>query len=76
MRTLKEYLRTNLDEGLNINQALGRVLNVMRITVHSSVKETPFERHHGRKPRTEIQQHQRSCEFIHPPMEREHTINS
>ena len=26
----------------------------MRTTVHSSVNESPFERHYGRKPRTEI----------------------
>ena len=26
----------------------------MRRTVHFSKKETPFERHYGRKPRTEI----------------------
>ena len=26
----------------------------MRTTVHSSIKETPFERHYGRKPRTEL----------------------
>ena len=54
IKTLKEYLRTNLGEGYNINEALGRSLNVMRTTVHSSIKETPFERHYGRKPRTEI----------------------
>ena len=52
-RTLKEYLRTNLEEGHNINDALGRSLNVMRTTGHSSIKETPFERHYGRKPRTD-----------------------
>ena len=51
IRTLKEYLRTNLEEGYNINEAS---LNIMRTTVHSSIKETPFERHYGRKPRTEI----------------------
>ena len=54
IRTLKEYLRKNLEEGYNINEALSRSLNVMRTTVHSSIKETPFERHYGRKPRMEI----------------------
>ena len=29
----------------------------MRTTVHSSIKETPFERHYGRKPRTELNKH-------------------
>ena len=54
IKTLKEYLRTNLEEGYVINEALSRSLNVMRMTIHSSIKETPFERHYGRKPRTEI----------------------
>ena len=54
IRTLKENLRKNLEEGYSINEALSRSLNVMRTTVHSSIKETPFERHYGRKPRTEI----------------------
>ena len=26
----------------------------MRTTAHSCIKETPFERHYGRKPRTEL----------------------
>ena len=39
-RTLKEYLRTNLEEGHIINDALGRSLNVMRTMVHSSIKNT------------------------------------
>ena len=54
IKTLKEYLRTNKEEKYNINEALNRSLNVMRTTVHSTIKETPFERHYGRKPRTEI----------------------
>ena len=54
IKTLKEYLRTNLEEGYVINEALSRSLNVMRMTIHSSIKETPFERHYGRKPRTVI----------------------
>ena len=54
IKTLKEYPRTNLEEGYNINEALSRSLHVMRTTVHSSIKETPFERHCGRKPRTEV----------------------
>ena len=34
IKTLKEYLRTNLEEGCVINEALSRSLNVMRMTVH------------------------------------------
>ena len=54
IKTLKDYLRTILEEGYVINEALSRSLNVMRMTVHSSKKETPLERHYGRKPRTDI----------------------
>ena len=53
-KTLKDYLRTNLEEGYVVNEALRRSLNVMRMTVHSSIKVTPFEHHYGRKPRTGI----------------------
>ena len=38
IRTLKEYFRTNLEEGYNINEALGRSLNVIRTKVQSSKK--------------------------------------
>ena len=54
IRTLKDYLRTNLGKGHKINDASRRSLNVMRTTVNSSIKETPFKRHYGEKPRTEI----------------------
>ena len=54
IRTIKEYLRTNLEEGHNIIDALTRSLNVRRTTVHFSIKETPFEHHYARKPGTEI----------------------
>ena len=54
IRTPEEYLRTNLEEGHNMNDSLSRSLNVMRTTVHSSIKETQFERHYGRKSRAEI----------------------
>ena len=29
-------------------------MNVMRFTIHTRVKITPFELHHGRKPRTKL----------------------
>ena len=54
IKTLKNYMRANLWDGCTINEALSRSLNVMRTTVHSSIKEPPFERHYGRKPRTEL----------------------
>ena len=40
IRTLKEYLRTNLEEGYKINETLSRSLNVLRTTVLSTIKNT------------------------------------
>ena len=88
IRMLKEYLQTKLEKKYSIPKALSRSLNVMRTTVQSSIKETPFERHYSRKPRTEIhnylivspktgfQQRQRRCKSIRSPMETGHTTNS
>ena len=47
-------MKANLWDGCTLNEARSPFLNVMRTTVHSSIKETPFERHYGRKPRTEL----------------------
>ena len=54
IKTLKDLMRANLEDKCNVNEALHRSLMVMRTTVHSKIKETPFERHYGRKPRTEV----------------------
>ena len=54
IKTLKDSMKTNLEDKCTVSEALSRSLNVMRSTIHSSIKETPFERHNGRKPRTEL----------------------
>ena len=54
IKTLKDLMRTNLEDKCNLNDALYQSLMVMRMTIHSKTKETPFERHYGRKPRTEL----------------------
>ena len=54
IKTLKDLMRTNLQDKCNLNEALYQALMVMRMTVHSKTKESPFERHYGRKPRTEL----------------------
>ena len=50
----KDLMRTNLEDNCNLNEALYRSLLVMRTTIHSKIKESSFERHYGRKPRTEL----------------------
>ena len=54
IKTLKDLMPTNLEDNCNLNEALYRSLMVMRTTIHSKIKESPFERHYGRKPRTEL----------------------
>ena len=54
IKTLKNLMKTNMEDKCTVSEALSRSLNVMRTTIHSSIKETSFERHYGRKPRTEI----------------------
>ena len=45
---------TNLEEGTDLTESVNRALRVMRSTIHTGLKRTPFELLHGRKPRTEI----------------------
>ena len=47
-------MRTNLEDNCYLNETLYRSLMVMRTTIQSKIKESPFERHYGRKPRTEL----------------------
>ena len=54
IKTLKDLMKTKLVDNCNFNETPTRSLTVMRTTVHSKTKETPFERHYGRKPRTEL----------------------
>ena len=43
IKTLKDLMRTNLEDKCTVSEELSRSLTVMRTTVHSSIKETPFE---------------------------------
>ena len=54
IQTLKNLMITNLEEGIELNESINRALRVMRFTIHTGLKRTPFELHHGRKPRTEL----------------------
>ena len=44
---------TNL-EGTDLTESVNRALRVMRFTIHTGLKRTPFELHHSRKARTEL----------------------
>ena len=49
IKTLKDLMRTNLEDKCNLNEALYQSQMVMQMTVHSKANETPFERHYGGK---------------------------
>ena len=53
--TLKKYILANIHEGIGMSKALYNALEVMRTTVHSTMKKSAFELHMGRKPQLEIQ---------------------
>ena len=53
-QTLKNLIIANLEENIGLNENINRALRVMRFTIHNGLKVSPFDLHHGRKPRTEL----------------------
>ena len=54
IQTLKNLIIANLEDKTCLTECVNKALNVMRFTIHTGLKITPFELHHGRKPRTEL----------------------
>ena len=54
IQTIKNLIIANMEDGLCLTESVNRALLVMRFTIHTGLKITPFELHHGRKPRTEL----------------------
>ena len=54
IQTLKNLVITNQEENICLTECVNRALNVMRFTIQTGMKITPFELHHGRKPRTQL----------------------
>ena len=54
IQTMKNLILANMEDGNNLTESVNRALRVMRFTIHTGLKKTPFELHHGRKPRTEL----------------------
>ena len=54
IQTLKNLIIANLEDNTCLTECVNRALNVMRFTIHTGLKTTPFELHHGPKPRTEL----------------------
>ena len=53
-QTLKNLIQANLEDNLCLSECVNRALKALRITIHTGLKLTPFELHHGRKTRTEL----------------------
>ena len=43
----------NLENKFNFTENINWALRVVRFTLDTGLKVTPFEKHHGRKPRTD-----------------------
>ena len=54
IQRMKKLILANMEDGNNLTESVNRALGVMRFTIHTGLKKTPFELHHGRKPRTEL----------------------
>ena len=54
IQTMKILIVGNSEGDLCLTECVNRALKVMRFTIHTGLKLTQFELHHGRKPRTEI----------------------
>ena len=54
IQSLKKLTKTNLEETQNLRQSSNKALYVLRFTIHSEPKKTPFELHFGREPGTKL----------------------
>ena len=53
MQTHKNLIIANLEDKIGFTESINWALRVMRITMHTGLKVSPFELHHGRKSATE-----------------------
>ena len=54
MILVKSLFRANLEDGLTFEESVQMSIKTIRQTPHNTLKMTPFQLHHGRKPRTPI----------------------
>ena len=53
MKKLKKLIIANLEDKIGFTKSVGRALRVMRFTVHTGLKVSPFETQDGRRPSTD-----------------------
>ena len=51
---MKNLILANLEDEMNSRESVHRALYVLRFTIHSEIKKTPFEIHFEREPRTKL----------------------
>ena len=54
IQTVKNLVIANMEDGLCLTESVMRALRVLRFTIPTGLKITPFELHLGRKQRTEL----------------------
>ena len=54
IQTLKNLIIANLEDKTCLTECVNKALNVMRFSIHTGFKITPFELHLGRMPPTEL----------------------
>ena len=54
IQSLKKLVLDNLEDDQNLRESVNRALYVLRFTIHSETKKTPFETHFGRAQRTRL----------------------
>ena len=54
LQTLKNLIIANLGDSISLTEGVIQALRVVQFTIHTGLKLTPFELHHGRNPRTEL----------------------
>ena len=54
IQSMKNLILANLEDEIYLRESVNRALYVLRFTIHSETKKTPFEIHLGREPRTKL----------------------
>ena len=54
IQSLKNLVLANLEDEQNLRESVNRALYVLRFTIHSETKKTPFKPLFGRVPRTRL----------------------
>ena len=54
IETLKNLNIAILEDNVGFTESINRALRVMRYTIHTGLKVSPFELHHGKKNREPI----------------------